>query len=127
MDPDQVFTQFEKAVTDKFPKGYRVEVRNLHGGSGISISTEHEFLRKAVEAMASAYGVKPVFMREGGSIPIAALFDSVLHVPVVLMGFGLPGDGAHGPNEHFSLTQFYQGIRTVAHYFEKLAEQEKKR
>jgi acetylornithine deacetylase/succinyl-diaminopimelate desuccinylase-like protein len=59
-------------------------------------------------------------MREGGSIPITALFDSVLHIPVVLMGFGLPDDAAHGPNEKFSLNQFYRGMETVADFLGRL-------
>ena len=64
----------------------------------------------------------PVFLREGGSIPIAALFDEVLHVPVVLMGFGLPDDGLHAPNEKFDLDQFYNGVRTVASFLQKMAQ-----
>jgi acetylornithine deacetylase/succinyl-diaminopimelate desuccinylase-like protein len=59
-------------------------------------------------------------MREGGSIPVAALFDQILQLPVVLMGFGLPDDGPHGPNEKFSLAQFARGMATVAEFLGRL-------
>lgn len=122
MQPKRVFAQFERAVREKMPSGYMVEVRNLHSGEGISISPDNEYMRAAVAAIEHRYGTRPVFMREGGSIPIAALFDTILQIPVVLMGFGLPDDGAHGPNEKFSLSQFVKGILTVADYLGRIAE-----
>lgn len=123
MQPDLVFQQFKQAVREKMPKGYMVEVRNLHSGCGVSISPENEFVKAAAAAIEATYKKRPVFMREGGSIPIAALFDTVLRLPVVLMGFGLPDDGAHGPNEKFSLAQFYKGIHTVADFLGRLAKE----
>jgi acetylornithine deacetylase/succinyl-diaminopimelate desuccinylase-like protein len=120
MKSDLIFTDFENAVHEKMPVGYKVKVTNLHGGEGVSISPDNSFIQAASAAIESIYGKKPVFMREGGSIPIAALFDDVLGVPVVLMGFGLPDDGAHGPNEKFSLAQFKKGMRTVADYLGRL-------
>ena len=120
MDPNQVFTVFAKAVRENLPAGYEVDVRNLHGGAGVSISPENRYVKNAADAIEKTYGRRPVFMREGGSIPIAALFDGNLGIPVVLMGFGLPDDGAHGPNEKFSLTQLYNGICTVADYLGRL-------
>ena len=74
----------------------------------------------ATAALRETYGKDTVFIREGGSIPIAALFSELLHAPVVLMGFGLPDDNLHAPNEKYSLDQFYKGIRTVASFLEKL-------
>jgi acetylornithine deacetylase/succinyl-diaminopimelate desuccinylase-like protein len=78
-------------------------------------------MKAAAVALEEVYGKPPVFLREGGSIPIAALFDEVLHVPVVLMGFGLPDDNIHAPNEKYSLDQFYKGIRVVARFLQKMA------
>jgi acetylornithine deacetylase/succinyl-diaminopimelate desuccinylase-like protein len=60
-------------------------------------------------------------LREGGSIPVAALFDEILHAPVVLMGFALPDDGVHAPNEKYTLEQFFKGIHAVARFLQKLA------
>ena len=121
MQPNMVFQQLEKVIKEKIPKGYKVEIRNLHGGSGVSVSSDNKYVQDAVAALESTYKIRPVYMREGGSIPIAALFDEVLQMPVVLMGFGLPDDGVHGPNEKFSISQFYKGICTVADYLERLA------
>jgi acetylornithine deacetylase/succinyl-diaminopimelate desuccinylase-like protein len=117
---DEVFGWLEKAIVDNMPQGYRVEVRNLHSGSGISVKTDNPFVRAASDSLTHIYGTRPVFIREGVSIPVAALFDSILEIPVVLMGFGLPDDGAHGPNEKFSLDQFHRGIRTVVDYLVRL-------
>ncbi len=122
MLPDMVFQQFEKVIAEKMPKGYTFEIRNLHGGSGVSVSPENKYVQDAVAALQATYKIRPVYMREGGSIPIAALFDEVLQMPVVLMGFGLPDDGVHGPNEKFSISQFYKGIHTVADYLGRLSE-----
>lgn len=120
MQPAEVYTSFERAVFAHMPAGYEVEVRDLHGGSGTTINPENPFFQSAVAAIERTYGKRPVYMREGGSIPIASLFDSILRIPVVLMGFGLPDDGVHGPNEKFSLTQFSNGMATVADYLGSL-------
>ena len=102
------------------PKGCRLEVRCLHGGRGMSANPDHPAVHLAAEAVEAVFGRPPVFLREGGSIPIAALFDQLLEAPVVLLGFGLPDDEVHAPNEKFSLQQFRQGMKTVAHYLGRL-------
>jgi len=119
--PDEVFGWLKKAVKRHIPAGYSVRLVNLHGGRGVAVNPDSIFIKAAVEALAATYGREPVFMREGGSIPIAALFDAVLGAPVVLMGFGLPDDGAHAPNEKFSLEQFRRGMKTVAEFLGKIA------
>jgi acetylornithine deacetylase/succinyl-diaminopimelate desuccinylase-like protein len=117
----EVYPLFEKAVKEVAPAGVSVTVRNLHGGDGVLVSPDTHPMKAAAAALEEVYSERPVFLREGGSIPIAALFDEVLHVPVVLMGFGLPDDNIHAPNEKYSLDQFYKGIRTVASFLEKMA------
>jgi acetylornithine deacetylase/succinyl-diaminopimelate desuccinylase-like protein len=121
LDPDEVFTWFAEAVHHHLPAGHRAEVTNLHAGRGISVSPDNRFIRAAADSLATVYGKSPVFTREGGSIPIAALFDSVLRVPVVLMGFALPDDCIHAPNEKFSLNQFHLGIHTMALFLEQVS------
>ncbi|BCL82517.1 dipeptidase [Ktedonobacteria bacterium brp13] len=118
----EVFTLFEKTVHEVAPAGVTVNVINVHGGEGIIVSPDSAPIQAASAALAEVYGKPPVFLREGGSIPIAALFDAVLHVPVVLMGFGLPDDNLHAPNEKYALSQFFNGIRTVASFVQKLAQ-----
>ena len=85
------------------------------------ISPDSLPMQAAAAALEEVFGREPIFIREGGSIPIAAMFNEVLNVPVVLMGFGLPDDNLHSPNEKYSLTQFYRGIRTVASFLQRLA------
>jgi acetylornithine deacetylase/succinyl-diaminopimelate desuccinylase-like protein len=120
LKPAEVFGWLEQAVGRHMPAGHRVEVRQVSGGEGLAVSPDNPFMQAAVAALEASYGVAPVFMREGGSIPVAALFDQVLKVPVVLMGFGLPDDGPHGPNEKISLTQFARGMATVADFLGRL-------
>ena len=121
LDPSEVFTWLDKAVHRHLPAGYGVRLVNLHGGRGVAVDLDNEYIQAAVAALTATYGRRPVFMREGGSIPVAALFDSILQAPVVLMGFGLPDDGAHAPNEKFSLGQYRLGMRTVAEFLGRLA------
>ncbi len=121
LESPEVITLFTKAVQSFAPSDVKVTVHNLHRGEGVLISPETAPMKAATAALAEVYGKTPVFVREGGSIPISALFDEVLHVPVVLMGFGLPDDNLHAPNEKFDLDQFYNGVRTVASFLQKLA------
>lgn len=121
LKPAEVYPLFEKAVKDLAPAGVSVTVKNLHSGEGVLVSPDSLPMKAAAAALEEVYGKPPVFLCEGGSIPIAALFDKVLRVPVVLMGFGLPDDNIHAPNEKYSLDQFYKGIRTVASFLQKMA------
>ena len=121
LDPDQVFGWLKNAVHQNMPGGHSVEVTKLHTGKGFAIHPENHYIRAAAQALEAVFGKAPVFMREGGSIPIASLFDTVLTAPVVLMGFGLPDDTIHAPNEKFSLSQYHQGMKTVADFLQRVA------
>jgi acetylornithine deacetylase/succinyl-diaminopimelate desuccinylase-like protein len=116
----EVFTLFEKRVRELTPPGVEVTVHNLHGGEAVLVEPDSVPMRAAIAALRETYGQEPVLLREGGSIPIAALFYEILRTPIVLMGFGLPDDNLHAPNEKYSLTQFYKGLRTVANFLQKL-------
>ncbi len=118
---EEVFALFERRVKELAPAGVEVNVINIHGGEGVMVSPDSAPMRAALAALRETYGKEPALTREGGSIPIAALFDEVLRVPVVMMGFGLPDDNLHSPNEKYSLAQFFRGIRTVASFLQKLA------
>ncbi|MFH0783966.1 MAG: dipeptidase [Pseudomonadota bacterium] len=120
LDPKEVFGWLDEAVQNFMPAGYRVHLTNLHGGKGLSVNPDNFFIRAAAEAIEATFGVIPVFLREGGSIPIAALFAEVLKVPIVLMGFGLPDDAIHAPNESFDLGQFRKGMKTVADFLGRI-------
>jgi acetylornithine deacetylase/succinyl-diaminopimelate desuccinylase-like protein len=118
--PNEVFPLFERAVKDAAPAEVTVTVRKIHSGDGVLVSPDSIPMLAASAALKETYGKNPILVREGGSIPIAALFDEILHAPVVLMGFGLPDDNLHAPNEKYSLDQFFKGIRTVASFLMKM-------
>jgi acetylornithine deacetylase/succinyl-diaminopimelate desuccinylase-like protein len=121
LQSQEVFTLFERAVKEATPAGVMVTVRNVHGGEGLVVEPDNSAMRAAAAALKETYGKEPVYIREGGSIPIAALFSNILHAPVVLMGFGLPDDNLHAPNEKYSLSQYFKGIRTVAGFLQNMA------
>ena len=73
-------------------------------------------MHAAVKAYETVWGVPPVFLRGGGSIPVMATVQNELRLPIVMLGFGLPDSGGHAPNEHFELEQFYKGLEAVMHY-----------
>ena len=86
----------------------------------MDVNADNRFFKEALVSLEATYKKTPVLLKEGGSIPIAALFDSELHIPVVLMGFALPDDNIHAPNEKFNLQQFFLGMKTVADYLGRL-------
>ena len=92
----------------------------LGAGDAVVVDTGNRFVQVAAQAMREVYGKDTVFIRTGGSIPIVAAFGKHLNAPALLMGFGLPDCAAHGPNEKFALENFYGGIESLIHLFEKL-------
>lgn len=80
-------------------------------------------MQAAAVAYRRGFGAAPVFLRSGGSIPVVNTFQTLLGIPTVLMGFALPDDGMHGPNEKFELSQFERGIATAIHFFYQVAAQ----
>ena len=118
--PDRIFKQYARFVQRVAPPGVRVEVRQLGAAPPVLVSRDAPPLRAAARALQAVYGMAPVYTRSGGSIPVVAGFSQALKIPTVLMGFGLPDDNLHAPNEKFVLSNFYQGIESVirfAHYF----------
>jgi acetylornithine deacetylase/succinyl-diaminopimelate desuccinylase-like protein len=75
----------------------------------------------AVRAYRQGFGAEPVFVRSGGTLPVVAMLNKILKAPVIMMGFGLPNDNAHAPNEKFSLDYFYRGINTSILFMQALA------
>ena len=102
-----------------------VEVRPHHGGRPVEIPTDTPEYQAASRAMERSFGKEPLPQRSGGSIPIVALFEEVLGVKSVLMGFGLDSDSIHSPNEHYGLFNFFKGIETIPYFYENYAELKK--
>ncbi len=120
-DPDKVAELFEKYVMKIAPKSVKVKVTSLHGGKPSVTAIDTPAIKAAVKALKDAFGVDPVFFKEGGSIPIVNSFNEVLGADAILLGFGLPDDNIHSPNEKFDLNNFYKGISTVAYYYDELS------
>ena len=96
-----------------------------HGGEPVVTPTDTPEYKAAHMAMEKTFGKAPIPKREGGSIPIVALFEKVLGVKSVLMGFGLDTDALHSPNEHFGLFNFYKGIETIPYFYSYYADLKK--
>ena len=118
----EIFTKHFKKIA---PKSVKVEVRPHHGGEPAVTPTDTVEYKAAAKAMKTTFGKEPIPQRGGGSIPIVALFEEVLGVKSVLMGFGLDSDGLHSPNEHYGLFNYYKGIETIPYFFQYYAEMKK--
>jgi acetylornithine deacetylase/succinyl-diaminopimelate desuccinylase-like protein len=97
----------------------------MHGGEPAVTPTDTPEYKAAHKALETTFGKAPIPQRSGGSIPIVALFEKVLGVKTVLMGFGLDSDAIHSPNEHYGLFNFYKGIETIPYYHQYYAELKK--
>src|SRR5690625_3258951 len=113
-DPEVIRELFEAYIEEVKPEGVRVEVRYLHGGQAWRARVEGDLYRAAERALEQAFGKPPVYAGEGGSIPIVPGFEEVLEAPALLMGFGLPGQNAHAPDEWMSVENFEKGTHASA-------------
>lgn len=121
-NPAEIARLYKEYIRQISPPTVTVEV-TVRGGAPASITDlSIPAMKAAKEAYAQVFGVEPVFMREGGSIPVVAQFQQFLGLESVLMGFGLPDDKIHAPNERFYLANFYRGIQTSIHFLTELGE-----
>ena len=109
----------EQWVKENTPRGIQCEVRVLSAGPGLMVNIDHPAIRVAAKAFSDILGKPTVFTCSGGSIPIVGDFAMHLGIPTILMGFDLPEDGLHSPNEKYNIRNYYDGIRTLAHFFEE--------
>jgi acetylornithine deacetylase/succinyl-diaminopimelate desuccinylase-like protein len=120
-DPDRIVDLLKKHIHSVAPKGVGIEIDVLHGGKPWRAHTEGPLYEAASAALQKAFGKKPVYAGEGGSIPIVNEFERVLGAPVLLMGFGLPGENAHAPDEWMSMANFEKGTHAAAELLTQLA------
>ncbi len=120
-DPERVLAGLKQWVKANTPKGIQTQLRVLSAGPAISVNPNHPAIHAAAKAFSEVLGQPTVFIRSGGSIPIVGEFAEHLGVPSVLMGFGLPDDGLHSPNEKYRIANFYMGIKTVAKFLNDYA------
>ena len=120
MTPEDIarrYTDYVKSIT---PRGIKLEIRILSMGDPIIIPTNNPYVKAATESMREVFQKDTVFIRSGGSIPIVAEFDKHLKIPSVMMGFGLPDDNLHAPNEKFHIPNFHRGIESIIRFLQRL-------
>jgi acetylornithine deacetylase/succinyl-diaminopimelate desuccinylase-like protein len=119
-DPREIAKLFSAHVKGVAPKGVNVDVQYIHGGAPWRAELTGSLYDAARRSLTAAFGKEPVIVGEGGSIPVVGDFDRILKAPVLLMGFGLPGENAHAPDEWISIDNFSRGLRAVATLYEEL-------
>ena len=122
--PDQDHREITALVDEHLrriaPPTVRVDVKRLHGGAPSITPLDHPAVSAAARALEASFGRSPVFTRGGGSIPVVASFDRILGLKTVLLGFGLPDENAHSPNEWLSLANYRRGMETLVRLWDEL-------
>ncbi len=119
-DPDQVASLFEAYLKKVTPKTVELKITRMHGGKPWMTAFDNRFVQAAGRAIERGFGQRPVFNREGGSIPVVSTFQEVLGLPSVLFGVGLPDENAHAPNEKLDLGNFHNGILASTFLYEEI-------
>lgn len=119
MTPAKTFAQFKSYVLEVAPPGVDVEVRLIHSGDACVVAVDNPYIQAATRALGEVWGKETVFIRSGGSVPIVGDFARHLGLPSVMMGFGLPDDQIHAPNEKFTLLNFKLGIESLIRFLEE--------
>lgn len=114
MNPDKIRKSVEEFIKSKTPEPLKVKIDYQQGSGGMVVPLNGRFITAASEVLERVYGVKPLFVRDGGSIPIVAKLREKLNAEALLIGFGLDDDGIHSPNEKFNLDSFFNGVKTGA-------------
>jgi acetylornithine deacetylase/succinyl-diaminopimelate desuccinylase-like protein len=121
-DSEKIGEQVTAYLKELAPPTVQVEVRPFRaGGPAFLTPYDSPAIQAASRAYRQVFGVEPIYTLEGGGIPVVTVFQEVLDVPIVLMGFGLPDDNLHAPNEKFHLPNFYNGIRTSVAFLHEMA------
>jgi acetylornithine deacetylase/succinyl-diaminopimelate desuccinylase-like protein len=119
--PDRIAELFEAHLRDIAPKTVELKITRMHGGKPWMTSYDNPFVQAAGRAIERGFGRKPVFTREGGSIPVVSTFQEELGLPSVLFGVGLPDENAHAPNEKLDVANFHGGVISAAFLYEEIA------
>jgi acetylornithine deacetylase/succinyl-diaminopimelate desuccinylase-like protein len=120
-EPQKIEKLFTRFINKIAPPSVKVKTTGLHHGKPAMTPLNSKWIDAAFKSLKKAYGKDPVFIREGGSIPIVVTFQDILKAPAVLLGFGLPDENAHSPDEHLSLDNYQKGIITSSIFYSELA------
>ena len=119
-DPGKIAKLVERHIRKLLPKTVTCKFEVLSTGKPWVAPYSHPIFQKAIHALEAGFGKKAVFIREGGSIPFVTQMHDTFKVPCVLLGFGLPDENAHAPDEHIALENYFGGIKAVALFYEQL-------
>jgi acetylornithine deacetylase/succinyl-diaminopimelate desuccinylase-like protein len=119
--PDRVLELIEQYLPSITPPSVTCRLVRMHGGLPSITPIDHPAVRAAMRALEIGFGASPVFIRQGGSIPVVASFEQILGLPTVLMGVGLPDEHYHAPNERFDLENYYRGARSAAALWQEMS------
>ncbi len=122
MNPNEILRLYKAYVKKITPPGIRTAIRVLSSAPASVVSTDSRWIAAGAQALEQVFKKKTVYMRSGGSIPVVGTFQKFLKAPSVMMGFGLPDDNLHAPNEKFYIPNFYRGIETVGRFMELLGQ-----
>jgi succinyl-diaminopimelate desuccinylase len=120
-NPAQISTSLRSFLQTRLPPGIAMELIDHHGAPGVVVSLDSPYMRAASAAIEAGFGRAPVYIREGGSIPIVTTFTRELGADVLLLGWGQNDDNTHSPNEKFSLEDYHRGTLASAHLWQELA------
>jgi succinyl-diaminopimelate desuccinylase len=120
-DPQIIAGNLRQMLLEMCPPGIQLELREMHHASGLVVPLDNPFIDGAARAIEKGFGRSPVFIREGGSIPVVNSFSEKLGVDTLLLGWGLDDDNTHSPNEKFCLADFHRGIRSSAYLWHELS------
>jgi acetylornithine deacetylase/succinyl-diaminopimelate desuccinylase-like protein len=126
-EPDKILELIEAHIGKHTPPGVKITTTRFDKGKPFKTPIDHPAIQAAAKAYESSYGVDPAYIRMGGSIPIVETFGHTLKLPVVLMGFGLPTENFHAPNEHFHLENFDKGLLTICEFYKEISKDGEKR
>ena len=108
-------------LTDLCPPGIQMELLDMHGAPGVVVPLDSPYMTAAAQAIERGFGRSPVFIREGGSIPVVTAFSQALGADSLLLGWGLNDDNTHSPNEKFCLADFHRGIKSSTYLWQELS------
>jgi succinyl-diaminopimelate desuccinylase len=130
-DPHKIGRSLEDFLRQRLPPGIRMQLlgpgtstqaTGFHGAPGVVVPLDSPYIEAAARAIEKGFGKRPVFIREGGSIPVVSTFHDKLGVDTLLLGWGQNDDNTHSPNEKFSLADFHRGIKASAYLWQELSQ-----
>jgi succinyl-diaminopimelate desuccinylase len=120
-DPKKIGVALRSWLTGLCPPGIRMELIDMHGDPGVVVPLDNRFVEPAADAIETAFGKRPVFIRSGGTIPVVGYFKQLLGIDTLLLGWGQEDDNPHSPNEKFSLADYQRGIKASAELWQNIA------